>query len=287
MKRRFVKAVLAVIAAAGLLASAVPAQAQEIELTGPLKGAPAVRHQRLYRQGRFELAPAVSFTLLDQYRRTILAGARLNFNVTDWLGIGVWGGYGVVSTTTDLTDKIDAIAPRDALTAVNVNHTGSYPTYGTASFADQTAKLTYVAVPQLTFVPFRGKLAIFNKIFVDTDFFLSGGVGIVGIEERAACGDTTLQCADPKSFGRTSSTKITGTGSVGLTFYPSDFFSFGVEYRGLPFSWNLGGFDSRGAGPNGNFPDQKINGSDDQFHFTHIVTVSFGFSFPVKPKISD
>jgi len=79
MKRRFVGAILASVAAAGVLTSAGAANAQEIQLTGPLKGAPAVRAMRMYREGRFEIAPAASFTLLDEYRRTILAGARLTY----------------------------------------------------------------------------------------------------------------------------------------------------------------------------------------------------------------
>jgi len=53
-----------------------------------------VRKLRLYRQTRLEIAPAVSFTLLDEYQRTILLGARLQFNFTDWLAIGGWGAFG-------------------------------------------------------------------------------------------------------------------------------------------------------------------------------------------------
>jgi hypothetical protein len=287
MKRRFVRAVLASIAAAALSASAAPAQAQEIELTGPLKGAPAVRHMRLYRQGRFQIAPAVSFSLLDQYRRTILVGATLSYNLTDWLALGVWGAYGVVNTTTDLTDQIDAKAPRDALTATNVNHGGTYPRYTPAPFPDQTARMDWVAAPQLTFIPFRGKLAIFNKIFVDTDFNISGGAAFVGIRERANCGPGGTTCDNPASFTLSSSTKIAPTFAAGLTFYPGELWSLGVEYRALPFAWNLAGFDSRGAGPNGNFPDGKIDGNDDVFHFNQVVTILVGFSFPVKAKISE
>ena len=289
MKRRFVRSILASLAAACALSAAGAADAQELQLTGPLKGAPAVRHLRLYRQGRFEIAPEVSFSILDEYRRTILAGARLNYNITDWLAIGVWGGAGVVSTTTDLTDKIDAIAPRDALTATNVNHSGtSVGTFKPLPFADQTAKISYVVSPQITFIPFRGKLAIFNKIFVDTDLYLAGGVAFVGIQERADCGGASQPgCADPSSFNLASSTKIAGTFGVGLTFYPSDFFSLGVEYRALPFSWNRSGFDSRGSGPNGNFPDGKVTSADETFKFNQFVTIALGFSFPTKPKISE
>jgi len=293
MKRRFVGAVLASVVAAGVLTSAPASNAQEIQLTGPLKGAPAVRAMRMYREGRFELAPAASFTLLDEYRRTILAGARLTYNIKDWLGLGVWGAAGVASLTTTLTNEINQTAPRDPLTAINVNHTGDPTanppqTLGPANFNDQTAKISYVIAPQLTFIPFRGKLAIFNKIFVDTDFYVAAGAGFVGIQERAACGGGGSQplCASPQSFALASETKVAPTFGVGFKFYLGELVSLGVEYRALPFSWNRSGFDSRGSGPGNNFPDGQVNSQDDTFRFNQLVTVSLGFSFPVKPNIS-
>ena len=72
-KRLFVAA----LAASTVLGAAEHADAQEILLTGPLAGAPAVRKLRLYRQGRFEIAPSITFSLLDEYQRTIFLGARL------------------------------------------------------------------------------------------------------------------------------------------------------------------------------------------------------------------
>jgi outer membrane beta-barrel protein len=297
MKRRLLGAVLASV----VLASPQPAYAQEIQLTGPLKGAPAVRNMRMYREGRLEIAPAASFTLLDEYRRTILFGARLTYHLKDWLGIGVWGAFGAVSMTTTLTNEINQTAPRDDLTAINVNHTGDPTTsppqpLGPAPFAAQTAQLNYVLAPQVTFIPFRGKLAIFNKIFVDTDFYASGGVGFVGIKERANCTTVALQqsggpagepgCAQPASFVLQSESRIAPTFGVGFTFYLGGTVSLGVEYRALPFAWNRAGFDTRGAGPGNNFPDGQVNGTDDTFRFNQLVTVSLGFSLPAKPKIS-
>ena len=289
MKRRFVSAVLAMLAMAAILTTWNRAEAQELQVTGPLKGAPAVRQLRLYREGRLELSPSISFTLLDEYRRTILAGAQLNYAIKDWIAIGVWGAAGVVSSPTDLSDKINAIpggAPRDPLTAVNVIHSAN--PYGNApgnnpNFDQQTAQLQYVIAPQITFIPFRGKLAIFNKIFVDTDFYAAGGVGFVGIKERANC----TVCSSPQSFSMASSTKIAPTFGVGFKFYPSGVWSLGVEYRALPFSWNLSGFDSRGSGPNNNFPDQKIDSQDEAFVFNQMVTISIGFYLPTEPKISE
>jgi outer membrane beta-barrel protein len=290
MMRRFVRAVLASIAVAGGLSTASPARAQELELTGPLKGAPAARHLRLYRQGRLEIAPTASFTLLDEYRRTILFGARVNYNITDWIALGVWGAYGAVSMNTDLATEINnptTGAPRDPLTANNVNHSVS-PYGGYAPFTDQTAKLNYVVAPQVTFIPFRGKLAIFNKIFVDADFYVAAGGAAVGIQERADCGGShQVACSSPSSFDLTSKTKIAPTGTVGFTFYPGNWFSLGVEYRALPFSWNRAGFDSRGNGTNGNLPDGQVNSKDETFRFNQMVTISIGFWLPPKPKLSE
>lgn len=290
---RLRRVALGAVAAVALLASAGESKAQEVQLTGPLKGAPAVRNMRLYREGRFEIAPAVSFTLLDEYRRTIIAGARINYNIKDWLAIGVWGGAGVASLTTDLSNEIDSKAPRNPLTAVNVNHLGDLahnPPIAEryAPFADQTAQIQYILVPQVTFIPFRGKLAIFNKIFVDTDFYAAGGLGIVGLNERSFCGDSGQpSCTSQESFALQSQTKFAPTFGVGFTFYIGNFVSFGVEYRALPFAWNRSGFDSRGGGPNNNFPDGKVNGDDETFQFNQLVTLSLGFSFPTQPKISE
>ena len=295
MKRRFVRAVLASVAMAGALSTSSMARAQELELTGPLKGAPAARHMRLYRQGRFEIAPTASFSLLDEYRRTILFGARINYNLTDWFAIGVWGAYGAISSDTNLASEIDnpvTGAPRDPLTANNVNHTGN-PAQGQASgyapFTNQTAKMNWVLAPQATFIPFRGKLAIFNKLFVDADFYVAGGWAFTGIQERGDCGGGGGQpvCSDPASFALTSRIENGPTAAVGFTFYPGDWWSLGVEYRALPFNWNRAGFDSRGAGTNGNFPDGQVNSQDETFKFNQMITISVGFSLPTKPKVSE
>lgn len=253
------------------------AEAQEIVLTGPLKGAPPVINLRLYRQGRFEIAPMVSFTLLDEYRRNIIMGGRLQYYFTDWLGVGLWGG-GAVSTTTDLTDQTDLIAPRDRFTATNVAPntaaSGKSP-----NFTDQTASMAWVVAPQVTAIPFRGKLALFQKVFVDTEAYFFGGVAFAGLNERANCGNGNGEpiCSDVKSFTLASRLAVAPTFGLGLSFFLADFINLGVEWRAMPFSWNRGGFDSRGSGPNGNFPDGKINGDDQTFKFNQMIGISVGF----------
>ena len=87
------------------------AEAQEIQLTGPLAGAPAVRKLRLHRQGPLrDRSGGFSFTLLDEYQRTILLGARLQYNFTDWLSFGVWGALGSVIKHPHVPDRSDSRA---------------------------------------------------------------------------------------------------------------------------------------------------------------------------------
>jgi len=275
----------AIVAAAATFVAASsmskPAAAQEIQLTGPLAGAPAVRKLRLYRQGRFEIAPGIGQTLLDEYNRTTFVTLRLQYNIFDFLGIGIYGGFGAINSATDLTDKVDSTAPRNSRTAINV------PPRNGPEFSAQTAKLKYMVGPQLTFSPFRGKLAIFQKLFLDTDLYVHGGVTFVGIEERKDC--AVGQCTTAASFATQTRTAPAPTFGLGLTFYTHGLVSLNIEYRAFPLisGSNRGGFDARGGGPDGNFPDNKIDSEDRTFKFNQMVGLSVGFSLPSAPKLSD
>lgn len=285
------------VTAGAVVSTEKSAEAQSIVLTGPLKGAPPVIKLRQYREGRFEIAPAFAFTLLDEYEHSYFLGARINYYFTDWLAVGVWGGA-FLNSNTDLTSQIDNISPRDTLDQSNVapcvpqgaistpgptcaGGPGTHPT-----FADQTATLVWTVMPQVTAVPFRGKLALFQALFVDTEAYLFLGAGAVGINERANCGDTgQVSCNDVGSFTLAGQVKFAPTFGLGLTFFLNDLVNIGVEYRALPFSWNRGGFDSRGLGPNNNFPDGKVNGDDETFKFNQVIGISVGVMLG-KRKIS-
>ena len=274
----------AAIAACALTASPKPAAAQEIQLTGPLAGAPSVRRLRLYREGRFEIAPGIAYTLLSEYQRTLFVNARLQYNIFDFLGVGVFGGFGVANLSTDLTDKVQETAPRNSRTAANV------PPRPGPEFGETKGKLGYMIVPQVTFSPFRGKLALFQKLFVDTDLYVHAGVAIVGVKERADCGNPgTGQpvCTAAASYVTESRTAIAPSFGLGLSLYTSGLVSVAIEYRAFPFAWNRGGFDSRGRAPDASFPDDKINSEDRTFQFNQTIGLNVGFSLPAQPKLSD
>jgi hypothetical protein len=272
------------------------AEAQELQLTGPLAGAPAVRKLRLYREGRFEVAPAVTFTLLDEYQRQILIGLRLNYNLTDWLALGVYGVYGgsnqdwPLRITTSLTDEIqDVNAARDCrgggaqnidcrLTAVNLG----------ADFKDQLGGIDWILAPQVTAVPFRGKIALFQSIYVDSDLYFFLGPAFIGVGERRECGpDSDVTCEDLASYERTSRVAIAPTFGLGFSFYVNKWNAIGFEWRALPFAWNTGGFDTRGGGKDEEFPDNAVDSDDREFHFSQLLTLSYNFYFPQEYRVSE
>lgn len=329
--RRFVKTVpvtasgwryaAAVLAGCAALASAgATANAQEIQLTGPLAGAPAVRKLRLHRNGRFEVSLGSSFTLLDQYERTIMPGGELTYHITDWLGVGVFGGYGL-QTETGLASELQGIAQQYncagrptiqqcQLTAVNLT---PYDASGNHTLSNsQLGHITWMVAPEVVFIPFRGKISFFSLFFIDTDIDIFGGAAFVGVKERAFCGDDTNgnpisytagQGGGPcsninaggqniyNSFVLAPRVAVAPTFGLGLNFYPAaavtNFFGIGVDFRAFPFSWNTSGFDNHGGGPNKDFPDGSVNSADREFHFNTMLTVKLKFAFPVTIKSSD
>ncbi|HEX3593863.1 MAG TPA: hypothetical protein VHU80_02140 [Polyangiaceae bacterium] len=269
-----------------LLAGTQTANAQEILLTGPLAGAPAVRKLKLYRQGRFEIAPMASFTLLDEYQRQILIGARINYNITDWLAIGAWGAGGFIKISTGLSDNIQSVNRQRRTNDPNGLNTRLTQTNIGSDFTKQLGTMDWVLAPQITLVPFRGKIALFQSIFSDTDLYFFAGPAFVGVKERGDC-KPTINSDCTGSFKMTSRMAIAPTFGLGFTFFVNPWNAFGFEWRGMPFSRNTGGFDNHGGGPDNKFPDYKIDSADREFKFNNMLSVSWGFFFPTKHKVSE
>ncbi|UQA64011.1 hypothetical protein E8A73_044455 [Polyangium aurulentum] len=278
------------------LASSAEAEAQEIQLTGPLAGAPAVRGMRLHRAGRIDVALGSTFTLLDEYQRNIIPGLRLTYHPTDWFGVGVWGGFSFRSTTS-LTDELQAKAidaracPADPTTTDNTacKLTAVNLTRGNLA-EDQLGRIVWMAAPQITFVPFRGKLALFSAAFIDTDISFFLGPAVIGLQERKPCGkdnndQTTTPCSG--SFELENRIAFAPTVGIGWNFYPTTFLGFGAEYRAMPFAWNSSGFDNAGAGNNEAFPDTAVNYKDRQFRVNSMVTVNISVQLPIKIKTTE
>src|SRR5262249_34667712 len=138
-----------------------------------------------------------------------------------------------------------------------------------ADFTKQLGTIDWIIAPQIQLVPFRGKIALFQSLFADTDLYIFGGPAIIGAKERADCSPNGAQdCAGSVqgngSFKMASRPAIAPTFGLGFTFFVNDWNAFGFEWRGMPFSRNTGGFDNHGGGPDNKFPDYKINGDDQE-----------------------
>jgi len=275
----------------GVLISVSPvekANAQEVQVTGPLKGAPAVRHMRIYREGRFMIQPQIGFTLQDEYSRAILVGGQVAYHFTDWLGLGLWGGFSVVNIDTSLTDEV---SQRGQTTTRNLVSLPSGE-----NFDQQIAEIDWMGALQLNFIPLRGKLALFQEVFLDSDFHIFGGVAAVGLSERAdvigtECASQPDQCRNSQSE-RASRVALAPTFGAGLTFYATDFVGLSVEWRATPFAWNTSGTDEAGLNKkgerdsSGEFPDNVINSNDRLFHFNHMVSLGVVFYLPADIEVS-
>jgi len=276
------------------------AQAQEVLLEGPLAGAPAVRKMVQYRKLRFGVGPYFNYTLNNEYVHNYLVGAHLEFNFTDWLGLGINAAY-AFNSYTKLTNYISESV--DLAGQPTTPGTSNEPSYtGAAHFKDQVALLKGQYLAQLNFVPFRGKVAFFQRLFTAMDLSIFVGGGIVHVQERTFCSLSAGNCsAIPSRENRMAPAPTAG---LSFNFYASDWAAINLELRFTPISWNAGGTDESGQsasewvlvnenweyrnlGKEGNYPDGKIDKEDRQWMLNASVGIGAAFYFPTKVRISE
>ena len=314
MRRYFSIAAAAAVALVLVLSVAEEAMAQEIILEGPLVGQPAVRELKLLRKGRLSIAPNIGFTLVDDFRRNIILGARLEYNILDWLSIGVWGGYSLGVETT-LTKDIKKKANSNIMNLPERNRVSA-----------QIGKLNWLTTLQFNITPFRGKLSLFSKLFLAADIYIFFGAGVAGIEDRGYsadqeafenwqrngpvdpalkidaagqpvinCWDTTPNDGKADDYGACMNMEqrvaFVPTFGVGVTMYVKEWMSLNFEYRAIPFQMNKSGTDEIGLNKKGKyykgsgskddfgFPNHVINADDRIWYFNHSVQISYAFYF--------
>ncbi len=289
--------VAALVASVAWVAPATSASAQDIQITGPLAGAPAVRRMRLHRVGRVQIiAPTVGFTLQDEFSRSMMVGLEANVHFTDWLGVGVWGSMAnfanAFQINTDLTSQVTTNGQTTERNRLSMPSNDG--------FADQVGRLLGVASAHLIFAPLRGKLALFQGAFVDTDFWILAGFAAAFVEERADVTDGSV-C----SGAATSSAACLATQTeravrfapapmigVGLNLYFNEFLGLSIQWRAFPFDMNSAGTDEGGRAADGTtagggFPDGVIDGQDQRLYFNHMINVGLIINLPPEIEVSD
>lgn len=293
------------------------ASAQEILLEGPLAGEPAVRKLVQYRQLRFSAGPQFAYTLLNNYEHNFLLGLRLEFSFTDWVGLNL-SGYYVVNAPTKLTNYI---ADSTDISGEATTPGGSnFPSYGgSGNFEDQVAKVKGEFFPAISLVPFRGKLSMFEKLFVAIDGYVLIGGSVIWVDEREDCSSEEVEpglweCGGLRSDGSgdvAHKVRVTGMFMAGIGFmaYFNDWIAVNLEYRIAPFKWNEGGTDEAGSngkqwelddpdgdgvpqwvanykGSEGDYPDGKINKEDRTWNTNQSIGLGVIFYFPIHPRIA-
>ncbi|MBW2191844.1 MAG: hypothetical protein JRG93_20095 [Deltaproteobacteria bacterium] len=277
---------LCLILGDGLHSGASPASAQDVHVSGPLAGAPAVKKLRLWRDMRLHVEPFFAFTVGDEYSRSLIVGGELRFHFLDWFGIGGWGGYSVATPDTNLTKEIQADGLTDNTNRLNLPHNDRFP--------DQVGRLNWWSGVELHFVPFRGKLAMFQKVFFDADLDFFVGAAFVGVEERAnAVGQPFLRdvtyceiegnpmdegCRDSQ-LARSKRTAIAPSFGIAFNAFFHDFLGIALRWRGIPFKYNTGGTD--------NNRDNLIDSNDRIRQFNNMFSVGLIFVLPPKIKTTD
>jgi hypothetical protein len=273
---------LCLILGDGLRTDASTASAQDVHVSGPLAGAPAVKKLRLWRDMRLHLEPFFAFTIGDEFSRSLIVGGELRFHFLDWLGIGGWGGYSVAKLDTNLSKEVQAKG-----VTTNANRL-DLP--DRQNFSQQVGTLDWWAGVEVHFVPFRGKLAMFQKVFFDADLDIFVGAAFVGVEERA---DTVGQPAPgnvtycdtpgdgclPSQLARSKRTAIAPSFGVAFSAFFREFLGISLRWRGIPFKYNTGGTDNNNDG--------QINGDDRIKQFNSMFTVGLIFVLPPKIKTTD
>jgi len=270
----------------GLRSDTSSASAQDVHVSGPLAGAPAVKKLRLWRDMRLHFEPFFAFTIGDEYSRSLIVGGELRFHFLDWLGIGGWGGYSVAKLDTNLAKEVQSKGVTTNANRLDLPSRENFPS--------QTGRINWWSGVELHFVPFRGKLAMFQKVFFDADLDFFVGAAFVGVEERADAvgrpspGDVAF-CEianNPMDAGclesqnaRSKRTAVAPSFGVAFNAFFHDFLGISLRWRGIPFKYNTGGTDNNNDG--------QIDSNDRIRQFNNMFTVGLTFVLPPKMKTTD
>ncbi len=301
------KRLIGTLVLGGAMLSAAPAAAQEIQIRGPLAGARSVSRLVRYREGRFVLTPTFGITLQDEFSREMLTGLRAEYHFTDWLGLGVWGAAAPVHVDTSLTDQVGERSPAN---------TPNVPLR--TNFARQIGRRNFLFDLHASFIPLRGKFALFQSLVADVDFYFVAGVAFVGVEERedrSITNNTSVAMRNASQLARATRIAVAPTFGFGINFYFNRFVSLNFEYRAAPFAWNRAGTDGSSSasvcGRAGNEPcdgvsdfvatyfpggrdpstmravtsQTRIDSDDRTFSFNQMVNLGISFYLPTAPRI--
>jgi len=268
---------------AAAVALAVPASA--FARKSPLEGQPDVRHKYELRTLRFEVAPTFEATVQADYKHTVSGGLKLEYHISDSLSFGglIFFGTGIDTQLTEAVtnslgntaDMNDPTPTRDQFT----QHLNTMPLHGGAG---------------VTFTPWFGKIALFSKLYLAFDVYLSGGFGFASLKNEFGkdncepVQDGTRTDAngvqqpvfdDPRNDCPWNSGFQPGVQvAAGMHIFMSKWVALDLSFRDYFFKDNPSGQDFNA--------DRQVDSSDPRFLGHLFVGVGISLFLPPKVKIS-
>jgi outer membrane beta-barrel protein len=242
------------------------ARAELPERKSPLADAPAVRHRHELRSLRFEIGPALTSTIGQDFYHAVMVGGKASFFLSDWLAIsGMFGQNLSKDFKTSFHKRLEGVLPANASAADRA------PTLNEAHRGMNKINQVFAAEAEL--IPFSGKYSLFGKIFANYDFYGFGGPGFINFtSDQGACTMPGPSCP-------ITGMKIGANFGVGMRTYFNDFVSMNLEARDIIIRNNPSGRDETG--------DRIADGEDLTWDSNYMVGLSFTFFLPPTARISD
>jgi outer membrane beta-barrel protein len=282
----------------------IPAVSQAApERKSPLADAPAIRRRFELRDKRFEIGVGAAMTLNQDFYNALLLNVRLGFHITDWLGLSVSAGVFNLTPTwrtsfnNELNSRlanscrdqnnIDNLADcKDLSKSRNITNDKT-PTQSNAAAAEN--RIGQIILPQIDIVPFAGKFSLFSKLFMNYDFYISAGPGLVNLVRKgqvygdSICttmndGKNTQGCSIPDNATPYVGMKLGAAAGVGMHAFANDFFAFNVELHDIFFKNNAAGRDVTG--------NPAVTSQDLQWTHNWLLGLNFMFFLPPSVRVS-
>jgi outer membrane beta-barrel protein len=277
-RSKLVPLVVAGVLGAGL---AVGPEVALADRESALDGQPAVRHRLLLVKGRFEVTPAFESTVNADYKHTVSGGLKLEYHLSDMLSFGGVGFFGA-SFDTGLSSKIS-----DSL---EDSYPQGDPTPTRAEYESHLNEMPIHGAAYISITPWYGKLAAFQKAFVNFDFYFQGGIAFAQLESNcnnSICSDMNPGVIDPGAGivpdndpnndpPLNDGTRIGLYMGGGIHVFLNQWIALDLTVRNYMFSDNPSGLDFNA--------DLAVTEEDSRFMSHLFMGVGVSLFFPTKPK---
>ncbi|MCB9568486.1 MAG: hypothetical protein H6710_14945 [Myxococcales bacterium] len=307
-RNRLLTYMAASLAAATLL---VPATA-EAKRKSPLEGKPVVVRKLEHRKLRFTITPMASVSLSQPFVHMGYAGAKLQFYVTDWIGVRGTFQYGVLPRDAKLLNALhaDGGLPNGIPAGSPDNPTAAplrpitekdNPAPLRHDFDAGLTRNQWLASADVVFTPFAGKLGLFSAIFTEYDIYLFGGLGLSGWNRHYPNQQNTSEllnlgedCRPTDGSGGAANEEcvlhpvVPDTGvklgpsfGGGLHIFMSDWASLNLEVQDIMSFNNIAGLNRTTTDI---LDEGRVVVDKNDKNWNHNVTVQLGVKFYLPPK---